>query len=115
MTLEMEVVIYARFADTIFNDIHDENYSFLSEDEVLDLKHDIAWCKHLYELHTHAGSMSITPELAATLSLHDLECLIIYPTPKMIDTPNASILVETHSVCMKELTRRETQLEFTKD
>lgn len=65
--------------------------------------------------HTQGGSTSITPELAATLSLHDLECLIIYPTPKMIDTPNASILVETHSVCLKELTRRETQLELTQE
>ena len=102
-------------ADTIFNDTYDEDCSFLSEDEALDLKHDIAWGKYLYEKHTQGGSTPITPELAATLTLHDLECLIIYPTPKMIEAPKPSILVETHSVCMKELTRRETQLEFTKD
>ena len=101
--------------DGILNDTHDEDCSFLSEDEVLDLKHDIAWGKYLYEKHTQCGSAPITPELAATLSLHDLECLIIYHTPKMIDTPNASILVETHSVCLKELTRRETQLELTQE
>lgn len=100
-------------ADTIFNDTYDEDCSFLSEDEVLDLKHDIAWGKYLYELHTQGGSAPITPELAATLTLHDLECLIIYPTPKMIEAPNSSILVETHSVCMRELTRRDPQLELT--
>lgn len=102
-------------ADTIFNDTYDEDCSFLSEDEVLDLKHDIAWGKYLYEKHTQCGSAPITPELAATLTLHDLECLIIYPTPKMIEAPNSSILVETHSVCMKELARRDTQLELTKE
>lgn len=102
-------------ADTIFNDTYNEDCSFLSEDEVLDLKHDIAWGKYLYEKHTQGGSTSITPELAATLSFHDLECLIIYPTPKMIEGSTVSVLVETHSVCMKELTRRETQLELTKE
>lgn len=102
-------------ADTIFNDTYDEDCSFLSEDEVLDLKHDIAWGKYLYEKHTQGGSMSIAPELAATLSLHDLECLIIYPTPQMLNAPLASVLVETHSVCMRELTRRDTQLELIKE
>ena len=103
------------FADTIFNDTYDEDWLFLSEDEVLDLKRDITWGKYLYEYHTQGGSAPITPELAATLSLHDLECLIIYPTPKMIEAPKSSILVETHFVCMKELTRRETQLELTQE
>lgn len=102
-------------ADTILNDTYDEDCSFLSEDEVLDLKHDIAWGKYLYEKHTQGGSRSIAPELAATLSLHDLECLIIYPTPQMLNAPLASVLVETHSVCLKELTRRETQLELTQE
>ena len=102
-------------ADTIFIDSCDADCSFLSEDEVLDLKHDIAWGKYLYEKHTQCGSAPITPELAATLTLHDLECLIIYPTPKMIEAPNSSILVETHSVCMKELTRRDPQLELTQE
>ena len=102
-------------AHTILNELYDEDCSFLSEDEALDLKHNIAWGKYLYEKYTQGGSSSITPELAATLSLHDLEFLVIYPTPKMIDTPNASILVETHSVCLKELTRRETQLELTQE
>ena len=101
--------------DNILNDTYDEDCSFLSEDEALDLKHDIAWGKYLYEKHTQCGSTSITPELAATLTLHDLECLIIYPTPKMIEAPNSSILVETHSVCMKELTRRDPQLELTQE
>lgn len=102
-------------ADTIFNDTYNEDCSFLSEDEVLDLKHDIAWGKHLYELHTQGGSAPITPELAATLTLHDLECLIIYPTPQMLNAPLASVLVETHSVCMRELTRRDPQLELTQE
>ena len=102
-------------ADTIFNDTYDKCCSFLSEDEVLDLKHDIAWGKYLYEKHTQGGSMSIAPELAATLSLHDLECMIIYPTPQMLNAPLASVLVETHSVCLKELTRRETQLELAQE
>ena len=101
--------------DGILNDTHDEDCSFLSEDEVLDLKHDIAWGKYLYEKHTQGGSMSIAPELAATLSLHDLECLIIYPTPQMLNAPLASVLVETHSVCMRELTRRAPQLELTQE
>lgn len=102
-------------ANTIFNDTYDEDCSFLSEDEALDLKHDIAWGKHLYELHTQGGTVSITPELAATLSLHDLECLIIYPTPQMLNAPLASVLSETHSVCMREHTRRDIQLELTKE
>lgn len=102
-------------ADTIFNDTYNEDCSFLSEDEVLDLKHDIAWGKYLYEKYTQGGSSSITPELAATLSLHDLECLVIYPTPKMMEASNASILAETHSVCMKELARRDPQLELTQE
>lgn len=71
--------------------------------------------KYLYEKHTQGGSTSITPELAATLSLHDLECLIIYPTPQMLNAPLASVLVETHSVCMRELARRDTQLELIKE
>lgn len=102
-------------ADTIFIDSCDADCSFLSEDEVLDLKHDIAWGKYLYEKHTQGGSMSIAPELAATLSLHDLECLIIYPTPQMLNAPLDSVLVETHSVCMRELTRRDPQLELTQE
>lgn len=103
------------FADTILNDTHDKDCSFLSEEDALDLKHDIAWGKYLYEKHTQGGSTSITPELAATLSLHDLECLIIYPTPQMLNAPLASVLVETHSVCMRELARRDTQLELIKE
>ena len=104
-----------KLADDILNDTHDEDCSFLSEEEALDLKHDIAWGKHLYELHTQCGSAPITPELAATLSLHDLECLIIYPTPQMLNAPLASVLSETHSVCMRERTRRDIQLELTKE
>lgn len=33
------------FADTILNDTHDKDCSFLSEEDALDLKHDIAWGK----------------------------------------------------------------------
>lgn len=102
-------------ADGILNDTHDEGCSFLSEDEALDLKHDIAWGKYLYEYHTHGGITPITPALAATLSGRDLACLIIYPTPQMLNAPLASDLLKTLSVCIAELVRRQNQLAPTKE
>lgn len=57
------------FADTIFNDTYDEDCSFLSEDEVLDLKHDIAW---------ENISMNYTRKVEALLSLQNLQQLSHY-------------------------------------
>ena len=71
------------------------------------LKHDLQWGKHLFRLHTKNVTAAITPEVAATLSFRDLECIIAYPSTEGSNFVLLPVVFESISVCMQELEKRE--------
>ena len=81
-------------------------------DELLDIEQDIEWGKFIYEQHTRNGTASITPEIAASFSLRDIECLVIFAMLQIIESKTTSVLSITLAVCIKELERRETGLDI---
>lgn len=71
------------------------------------LEHDLLWGKHLFKLYTKNGTAAITPELTATLSYRDLECIIAYPSTEESDFIMLPIVCESISACVQELEQRE--------
>ena len=95
-----------------FIGICDTTGLLLSKDELLDIEQDIEWGKFIYEQHTRNGTASITPEIAASFSLRDIECLVIFAMLQIIESKTTSVLSITLAVCIKELERRETGLDI---
>ena len=77
------------------------------EDLQESLEHNLLWGKHLFTLHTKNRTVAIAPELAATLSHRDLECIITYPSTEGSDFILLPVVFESISVCLKELEKRE--------
>ena len=93
------------------DDLFDDDSLFDTEEDIENRNHDYQWGKYLFELHTQKGTTPVTPELAATLSYRDLECIMMYPTPEEFDFLTDDVVDKTISVCAKELIVRDQQIE----
>ncbi len=90
------------------NDLFD---MFDTEEDIENRNHNHQWGKYLFELHTKKGSTPVTPEIAATLSYRDLECLMLYPTPEEFDFLTDDVADKTITACANELHVRDQRIE----